>query len=208
MRSRSCVHICLRVVLSIPSSGQVYSGASLEPTNPICTYAKRRHTAARVERVMEPFRRPYYHEVERVINLGGNEWRPRDPVRPSTAGGYEHLLTTSNSISFPPKAAALALRRPETSSFQSLASSGAQRPSTHSLRGRPFGSVGLSNRVASLQPLTYSNNHNGVSKRHSAHVEFEMARSREMLNQWRVEARFPGPLAHHDSPLRALRFCG
>lgn len=163
----------------------------------------------RCARVMEPFRRPYYHEVERVINLGGNEWRPRDPVRPSTAGGYEHLLTTSNSISFPPKAAALALRRPETSSsFQSRASSGAQRPSTHSLRGRPFGSVGLSNRVASLQPLTYSNNHNGVSKRHSAHVEFEMARSREMLNQWRVEARFPGPLAHHDSPLRALRFCG
>lgn len=158
---------------------------------------------------MEPFRRPYYHEVERVINLGGNEWRPRDPVRPSTAGGYEHLLTTSNSISFPPKAAALALRRPETSSsFQSLASSGAQRPSTHSLRGRPFGSVGLSNRVASLQPLMYANNLNGVSKRHSAHVEFELARSREMLNQWRVEARFPGPLAHHDSPLRALRFCG
>ena len=163
----------------------------------------------RCARVMEPFRRPYYHEVERVINLGGNEWRPRDPVRPSTAGGYEHLLTTSNSISFPPKAAALALRRPETSSsFQSLASSGAQRPSTHSLRGRPFGSVGLSNRVASLQPLTYANNLNGVSKRHSAHVEFELARSREMLNQWRVEARFPGPLAHHDSPLRALRFCG
>jgi hypothetical protein len=163
----------------------------------------------RPRRVMEPFRRPYYHEVERVINLGGNEWRPRDPVRPSTAGGYEHLLTTSNSISFPPKAAALALRRPESSSsFQSLASSGAQRPSTHSLRGRPFGSVGLSNRVASLQPLTYANNLNGVSKRHSAHVEFELARSREMLNQWRVEARFPGPLAHHDSPLRALRFCG
>jgi hypothetical protein len=163
----------------------------------------------RCARVMEPFRRPYYHEVERVINLGGNEWRPRDPVRPSTAGGYEHLLTTSNSISFPPKAAALALRRPETSSsFQSLASSGAQRPSTHSLRGRPFGSVGLSNRVASLQPLMYANNLNGVSKRHSAHVEFELARSREMLNQWRVEARFPGPLAHHDSPLRALRFCG
>ena len=145
-------------------------------------------------------RRPFYHEALASLNLDD---------RPATTAGYPRvLLTTSNSISFPPQAS-LMPRRLETGalatglSSQSLHSPGSFSTQIETIRGRPFGALG----AAPCPSSSSFANLNGGNGRHSAKDLFEAERSREIDYQWYVEARWPGRLAHHDSPLRSQRFC-